>query len=64
MWSKPHFCVFLKQADEEQKPVDPLRLRIPPQVMVIVTTLVFFYNEVLVSDIFMETAVVGLGLLG
>lgn len=27
-------------------------------------TLVFFYNEVLVSDIFMETAVVGLGLLG
>lgn len=31
MWSKPHFCVFLEQADEEQKPVDSVTLPAAPR---------------------------------
>lgn len=66
MWSKPHFFVFWEQADEKQKPVDSVTLPSPnpPSHGSCHYTLVLFYNEALVSDIFMETAVVGLGLLG
>ena len=38
------FCVFWEQADEEQKPVDSVTLP-PPRVMVLVTTLSFYFTK-------------------